>query len=877
MKKILLLSHLKKDKKDANHSLSSSGGTGHGHHNTSKKPAMPPKTYDHFANVMVLGYHESGKTTLQRQLDLLYGLEPLDPKYYQRLIYANTLATLIRLIENSENLNVSIHNDNLERVKRVMGTPIELARNRLPRFPLKLSYDCKCLWEDKGIQTTFTHSKFCSEYRTPGRAKYYMENMFRVFSPEFVPNEIDIISAYDQVDQIQTSTLLYKRFKMDLICCSGKLSQPKEYSNLLQYQPNYIFYVVSLKDYFSNNTVIPDSTSIPICNNHTHKNLLVEALNNFELFVKSDLLDQANQVYLIFNTCDIFYENIKQFDLKHCFPDYQGGCDPTQAIEFISNKFSQFLVEKEKAFKTHVINLLDKNHVREQFDILLDSLIPDAEMRGLTFEMALSGSTNSTISGVDTTPTSGSPLSGSTNSSVGSYPSHPSSRMPHQSSILVTPLHDHLELNLNNSQMDSSSLPSSASSSMSSLSNCLVSNSTTTTTTTTTANNINNNNNNNINNNNNNNNNNISKSKSTTQPAKAQTKAIDKENKAKEKELKAKEKENKIKEKELLKLKEKEIKEKEKEEKERERAEKEREKAEKEIEKQKAAAAAPPVVKKKKGKGLSVQSGYYAMQGRRKNMEDTHAVYDDLLTETNYSANRDNIDGLCAYYAVYDGHGGADTSKALEPIVHKCVVDSTSFQSGNFEQSLRDGYEAADKKVIPVCEKSGSTGVSVMLVGNTLYAANIGDSEAVLARNVGNAKSPQYEHTLLTYKHLANDDKEKVRITELGGMIIFGRLFGSLAVSRSFGDKEYKEGEKKFVVCEPYQMTLDLTPNDHFLILACDGLWDKVTYEEAVQITTKQLKLGKTPTEISTTLAQESYEKGSVDNISVVVILLNWK
>jgi len=367
-----------------------------------------------------------------------------------------------------------------------------------------------------------------------------------------------------------------------------------------------------------------------------------------------------------------------------------------------------------------------------------------------------------------------------------------------------------------------------------------------------------------------------------------------KEAKAKAKELKAKEREDKAKEKEKLQqekenkmkeLKETKLKEKEKQQQEKEKQlQLEKENREKQLqiekenkEKQQQQVKAVPAVKKKKGKGLSVQSGYYEMQGRRKNMEDTHAVYDDLLLATNYNGNRENIDGLCAYYAVYDGHGGSDTSKALQPIVHKCIVDSTSFQSGNFEQSLRDGYEAADKKVIPVCEKSGSTGVSVMLVGNTLYSANIGDSEAVLGRNIGNAKSPQYEPTLLTYKHLANDDNEKTRITGLGGMIIFGRLFGSLAVSRSFGDKEYKEGEKKFVVCEPYQMTFDLTPNDHFLILACDGLWDKVTYDEAVQITTKQLKLGKTPTEISTILAQESYEKGSVDNISVLVILLNWK
>ncbi|KYQ96655.1 protein serine/threonine phosphatase [Tieghemostelium lacteum] len=258
-------------------------------------------------------------------------------------------------------------------------------------------------------------------------------------------------------------------------------------------------------------------------------------------------------------------------------------------------------------------------------------------------------------------------------------------------------------------------------------------------------------------------------------------------------------------------------------------------------------------------------------------MEDTHAIYDDLLETLNYQG-REEI-GQCSYYAVYDGHGGTETSKALEPIVHKCIVESPSFKSGQYEQSLREGFEQADKMVIPICGKSGSTGVSCMLVGNQLYCANIGDSEAVLARNTisSSGKPPVYESHLLTYKHLANDDKEKQRITELGGMIIFGRLFGSLAVSRSFGDREYKEGEKKFVTCEPFQQTIELTPKDHFLILACDGLWDQVSYDEAVQMVAKLLKLGKSPQEISQALAQDSWEKGSVDNITVLVIVLNWK
>ena len=42
---------------------------------------------------------------------------------------------------------------------------------------------------------------------------------------------------------------------------------------------------------------------------------------------------------------------------------------------------------------------------------------------------------------------------------------------------------------------------------------------------------------------------------------------------------------------------------------------------------------------------------------------------------------------------------------------------------------------------------------------------------------------------LLSHKHSPTDEDEQERIKKLGGVVIYGRLFGSLAVSRSLGDK----------------------------------------------------------------------------------------
>ena len=77
--------------------------------------------------------------------------------------------------------------------------------------------------------------------------------------------------------------------------------------------------------------------------------------------------------------------------------------------------------------------------------------------------------------------------------------------------------------------------------------------------------------------------------------------------------------------------------------------------------------------------------------------------------------------------------------------------------------------------------------------------------------------------------------------------------------------------DKKVVVCDPDILTFSI--KDHrmqFGVLASDGLWDTHTNEDAVSVlasrVNKDSKLG------SEVLAREAYDRGSLDNITVLVI-----
>jgi len=195
----------------------------------------------------------------------------------------------------------------------------------------------------------------------------------------------------------------------------------------------------------------------------------------------------------------------------------------------------------------------------------------------------------------------------------------------------------------------------------------------------------------------------------------------------------------------------------------------------------------------------------------------------------------------------------------------------------DIEQAIKNGFLSTDTHILTLPSKSGSTAVIAIIVGNQLVVANTGDSECILCKTTGTGKKTKTEHVLMSYKHVPTDEAEKLRISAAGGLVVFGRLFGSLAVSRSFGDRDYKDGGQHFVSCEPFIKHLEISPEDQFLVMACDGLWDKLSYEDVVGTVCRLRKEGKGATDVAKALVVDAINKESMDNITALVIYFNWK
>lgn len=150
---------------------------------------------------------------------------------------------------------------------------------------------------------------------------------------------------------------------------------------------------------------------------------------------------------------------------------------------------------------------------------------------------------------------------------------------------------------------------------------------------------------------------------------------------------------------------------------------------------------------------------------------------------------------------------------------------------------------------------AGCTAVCAVIVGTTLTVANAGDSRVVLCRNDQSTEA-------MSFDHKPSHQIERNRITEAGGFVNqFGRVNGNLNLSRSIGDLKYKQVPNiappdQMITAEPDIKSVTLNPDDEFVILACDGIWDCLTNEEAVKYVLDRIDT-KTPSEIGTEMLDQ--------------------
>ena len=317
--------------------------------------------------------------------------------------------------------------------------------------------------------------------------------------------------------------------------------------------------------------------------------------------------------------------------------------------------------------------------------------------------------------------------------------------------------------------------------------------------------------------------------------------------------------------------------------------------------------------------------------GKRTYNEDRVSIIYNIPKPSGYSENKKNVPWPnCSFFGLYDGHGGSKACDFLRDNLHKFIINDKYFPS-NPQKAIANGFIYAEKlffKKYTGIDSSGSCAIVILIIENRVYIVNVGDSRAILSAKNGTKFYP------LSRDHRPGDEKEYKRILDAGGKIykteyeygnkntnsnaynnrktynnyrnnnnistnnritisnnknssIIGPLRvspGKLSVSRTIGDIEAKNpkfgGNPNVIISIPEIKYFDNTDKNDFILIFCDGVYEKLKNQDIIDCIWKEIKTKKFADIHNMAgytvekLINKCIQQDSSDNLTVIMICL---
>nr|GLL41851.1 probable protein phosphatase 2C 35 [Ipomoea trifida] len=253
------------------------------------------------------------------------------------------------------------------------------------------------------------------------------------------------------------------------------------------------------------------------------------------------------------------------------------------------------------------------------------------------------------------------------------------------------------------------------------------------------------------------------------------------------------------------------------------------------------------------------------------------------------------------FFGVFDGHGQFGTE--CSGFVKDRLVEILS----NDVQLVEDPVRAYISAFSTVNEElhssniddsmSGTTAITALVIGDMLYVANVGDSRGVLAVKEGNAviakdlssdqtpfRADECERvklcgaSVLTVDQVEGNKDPSIQAwgdEETGGddpprLWVPNEKYPGTAFTRSVGDSV---AENIGVVADPEVLTLQLTANYPFFVLASDGVFEFISSQTVVDMVSKY----EDPRDACSAIAGEAYKlwlehDNRTDDITIIIV-----
>ncbi|TFK67544.1 G-protein alpha subunit [Pluteus cervinus] len=271
--------------------------------------------------VLLLGSSDSGKSTVFKQMQIVYqgGFSPTELAKWTPVVRENVIecARVVVMVMRKKKIEYEEYSNQVLAEKILAPQPslsltpeMAVAIHRIWKDPATSKMINEC-WTDIGLMDS---------------AFYFFQEVLRIGSPDYIPNEADVLRARQQSKGVTDAHFLMKTISMHMFDVGGQRSERTQWMHCFNHVTLIIF-CIALSEY--NQVLLEDQS----------QNRMRESLSLFEAVINSRWFLRTG-VILFLNKIDVFKAKLPKVPLEEFFPEYIGGPDINNGIKFVLWRFS---------------------------------------------------------------------------------------------------------------------------------------------------------------------------------------------------------------------------------------------------------------------------------------------------------------------------------------------------------------------------------------------------------------------------------------------------------------------------------------------------------------------------------------------------------
>ncbi|XP_076342935.1 guanine nucleotide-binding protein G(q) subunit alpha isoform X3 [Tachypleus tridentatus] len=284
------------------------------------------------------------------------GYSDEDKKGFIKLVYQNIMMAMQSMIKAMDLLKISYKDqNNIENAELIRSVDYETVTT----FDSPYVEAIKSLWADPGIQECYDRRR---EYQLTDSAKYYLSDIDRIATSDYLPTQQDILRV-----RVPTTGIIEYPFDLDsiifrMVDVGGQRSERRKWIHCFENVTSIIF-LVALSEY---DQILFESDN---------ENRMEESKALFKTIITYPWF-QNSSVILFLNKKDLLEEKIMFSHVVDYFPEFDGPKqDHIAAREFILQMYLDQSPDPDHMVYSHFTCATDTENIRFVFAAVKDTIL----------------------------------------------------------------------------------------------------------------------------------------------------------------------------------------------------------------------------------------------------------------------------------------------------------------------------------------------------------------------------------------------------------------------------------------------------------------------------------------------------------------------